>query len=675
MFEEPLGFTVEEYAGHRGRIPPHRRRGFVPRLYICTIEKANILVNSLIMEKRLNEIGLVIVDELHMLGEVRRGTILEQCLTKLMVVNSAIQIIGMSATLSSIPLIRKFLRAHLYTTDFRPLPLEEFVKIDNKVYRLDEQADETQFARDLPKIVGLTASEPLKMYKKEAKTILIQQITDSNEGAICPILKSGIIAGIAYHHSGLTREERTLIEWAFRDGTLYVLCATSTLAAGVNLPARRVIIRRFKMGNEVMSKGYYMQMIGRAGRAGLDEKGESILMIQGNAEKEDVGSFSNFFNPRFQFNQVRFQPLPDCQSGLVDADCLEAFILDLIVLKLCDTPDRLADALRYTLLDLDDEKRRLVVAQTVKKLMNRQMINAQLEVTDFGVATSRSSIKPSEAVFIFEDLTRTLSTGLILSSHFHLLCILVPYDIVLYEINYNIFIEEYKGLSRQEQELLNGWGVDPGYITHGFLHAHPLTPTSRGVRVWIALMLHKLWSTQSIANTAERFAVSRGWLNNIVQLSCSQASQLVRFTTALPNFWAYRLLLPELLERLHMCSQNEITQLLAIDCVKRKRAQMLYEAGYKSVGAVARATPDELVAKIAQLGRPQAIRIITSAKFVFRHLIEEKAEEMELIGANESDIPPLLIDDLSSPIKSLQMTNENSQPLGIEKLDLKAVNS
>ncbi|MCI30758.1 DNA polymerase theta-like, partial [Trifolium medium] len=74
-------------------------------------------------------------------------------------------------------------------------------------------------------------------------------------------------------------EEREIIETCYRKGLLRVLTATSTLAAGVNLPARRVIFRQPRIGCDFIDGTRYMQMAGRAGRTGIDTKGESVRLF------------------------------------------------------------------------------------------------------------------------------------------------------------------------------------------------------------------------------------------------------------------------------------------------------------------------------------------------------------------------------------------------------------
>src|SRR3989338_3305661 len=86
----------------------------------------------------------------------------------------------------------------------------------------------------------------------------------------CRRLSNSVRKGVAFHHSGLVAAQRDMIEEGFKIGTIKVICCTTTLAAGLSLPAFRVIIKslkRFsgKWGMEWIPVLEYLQMAGRAG--------------------------------------------------------------------------------------------------------------------------------------------------------------------------------------------------------------------------------------------------------------------------------------------------------------------------------------------------------------------------------------------------------------------------
>ena len=108
----------------------------------------------------------------------------------------------------------------------------------------------------------------------------------------CERLAKAARIGVAFHHSGLAGKQRTLLEEAFRDKTLRVICSTPTLAAGVDLPSFRTIIRDSKRfgnyGMQYVPVLEYLQMAGRSGRPSYDEYGECLLIAKTPAQKREL---------------------------------------------------------------------------------------------------------------------------------------------------------------------------------------------------------------------------------------------------------------------------------------------------------------------------------------------------------------------------------------------------
>lgn len=311
------GYRVEGFFG--GYTPPG---GFDSiHVAVCTIEKANSIVNKLMEQGKLDEIGNVIVDEVHLISDPGRGYILELLLAKILYMSRkhglSIQVITMSATLSNVELLKQWLDAELYVTQFRPVALQEMIKVGNKIYNCSDmkllrelkvnetyatlQSDADQVAElcieTLLEGCSVIVFCPSKDWCEKLAVQLAGAIYNIGKGgtelgirlracikrdAIDEVKKQlrGIPTGLdavlertityacAFHHAGLTTEERDIVEASFKMGALKIIVATSTLSSGVNLPARRVLIRSPLFGGKQMSSLTYRQMIGRAGRTG-----------------------------------------------------------------------------------------------------------------------------------------------------------------------------------------------------------------------------------------------------------------------------------------------------------------------------------------------------------------------------------------------------------------------
>lgn len=464
------GVRVEGFMGSQS--PPGGLQSV--HIAICTIEKANSLINKLLDEGNVSELGAVIVDELHLLGDPHRGYVLELLLTKIKFISLKcddvkVQIVGMSATLPNLEMLADWLDAELFITEFRPIPLDECCLVENKFY---DKHGKSIGLLEKPKNLGIEGDYVLSLCLKTLRqgcSILIFCTTKNrcenlalsistsfyklgcsgNENGMilreqlntqsiletleqlknCPVgldkvLKNIVSFGVAYHHAGLTFDERDIIEGAFKSGAIRVLVATSTLSSGVNLPARMVVIRSPVFQKQPINMLTYKQMIGRAGRMGKDVKGESVLMCTQAEQK--IG---------FELMMGNLDPVKSC---IESEDKYMRAILEMIASQDICTKSDLDLYTKCTLLFTQqsiEPSQNFLLEATLKELVNCELIRIQTDsdnlkyvATSLGKACLSSSLAPNDGLSLFCELQKARQC-LVLETDLHLIYLVTPYSV------------------------------------------------------------------------------------------------------------------------------------------------------------------------------------------------------------------------------------------------------
>ncbi|KAL8738439.1 MAG: hypothetical protein Q9181_000753 [Wetmoreana brouardii] len=254
-----------------------------------------MLVNTAIEQCTIGDLGAVVLDELHMIDDDHRGYLMELLATKLLSLEQSVQIVGMSATLPNTPLLAKWLNAKYYESKFKPVLIQEYLVSDSSIHPI---ATASAFYRALSQTRLSQPNNPCRMIQssthwelrspvKNAVVALAIETASEGYGVLvfcssrseCEVvarlisrampecnketttkrqdivhdlralpvgldetLESTIPAGVAFHHAGLAAEEREILARAYDDRIINVIVATCSLAAGINLPARRVIL-------------------------------------------------------------------------------------------------------------------------------------------------------------------------------------------------------------------------------------------------------------------------------------------------------------------------------------------------------------------------------------------------------------------------------------------------
>ncbi len=276
-------------------------------IIVATAEKFDSLLRH--SPGWVRDVKLVVADEVHLIGSYDRGATLEMILSHML---GRAQILALSATVGNAEELAEWLDAALVMSDWRPVELRKGVFHLGTLFWEDGRTDRypenwESLAIDAVKrgkqalvfvntrrsaekeALSLSSKISRLLTKPETRRLeeLISQIEDN---PTTEKLKRALKGGVAFHHAGLSRAERTLIEDAFRAGIVKVITATPTLAAGVNTPAFRVIIRDTKryagFGWTDIPVLEIQQMMGRAGRPKYDRVGEAIIVARTEEPKK-----------------------------------------------------------------------------------------------------------------------------------------------------------------------------------------------------------------------------------------------------------------------------------------------------------------------------------------------------------------------------------------------------
>ena len=578
-------------------------------IIITTNEKADSLLRH--RAKWMDELSLIVADEVHLLNDGERGPTLEVVLARLMQINSEMQILALSATIKNVEEIAEWLKAEYVKTEWRPILLKEGVLLHNEIQFKDGDARKIENKTKNPAInLALntlkaggqalifvsTRRNAVTLAKKVAnkmEEVLSKPIkrTLANEAEkilavgektrISELLAELVKRGTAFHHAGLGSGHRRLIENAFREGKIKVLTATPTLAFGVNLPARTVIIQDYRRyepgyGYYPISVLEYKQMAGRAGRPKYDKVGEATLIAKTSDEADYLMENYILASPERIWSRLAVERI------------LRGHVLATIASDFACTEQGIYEFFGKTFYAYQYEIGAIknMIAKILKFLYDEEMIDVvgkNIYATKFGKRVSELYIDPVSAVIIRDALRRRppYITDL---SLLHMIAhtpdmgpILRPYSREIDEIT--IFMEEHK--EELLAEVPNEWEDRITY--EQFLGE---IKTAMVLKAWI--------EEKSEDEIIERFRTQPGDLYRAIE----NAKWLLYATNELATLFGNKEISPltiELMERIEKGVKKELLPIVKLEGIGRIRGRILYNSGYKTIEDIKKASIQDLM--------------------------------------------------------------------------------
>lgn len=606
-----IGMKVMQSTGDYDSAEPWLHEG---DLIIATNEKMDSLVRH--RASWLRDINLVVADEIHLLGDPHRGPTLEIVLGRLRSTNPALRLIALSATIPNAQEISDWLGAKLIQSEWRPVPLREgvyfngaaifndgttrwipeesnFDVVDLALETIKEGGQALIFVNTrkateaVARKSGKYVSALLSVHEKESLKKLSAQVLGASPEPtrICKKLAEYVSDGVAFHNAGINYSQRKLIEDAFRTNKMKLIAATTTLAMGLNLPSRRVVIRdwwRYEsgLGIQPIPTIEIKQMAGRAGRPGFDNYGEAVLIARNN--KDERYLFENY---------IKGEP-EKIDSQLANESALRTHILASIAGAFTRNRAELMDFLGNTFFAHQKGTDYLspITDEIIKFLEEEGMVvskGGNLLPTRFGRRVSELYIDPLTGVIMRDALREPKEKEVFALLHM----IARTPDMMALRLR-----------KKDRDEMLDMFYAHADKLLIPDEERYPTDEILSELKTTSALMQWILEATED--KIVGHFGIGPGDLRTLVELSdwlLYSTSEIARIF----NMKETVKILSQLRVRVEYGIKEELLELVSLRGIGRVRARNLYNSGFKSLKDIKEATLEEL-SKVPTMGKALA---------------------------------------------------------------------
>ncbi|KAI7853861.1 P-loop containing nucleoside triphosphate hydrolase protein [Circinella umbellata] len=386
-------------------------------------------------------ITLFVMDEVHILNE-KRGAVLEACVSRMKTMEHTVRYVAVSATVPNIQDIADWLGATAisFSEDFRPVQLERVVYgipfYGDSMFSFESKMDWklldmiNKHSKGRPVLIFCSTRKSaqsscevlLKLMNQKNIQSLGHEIVDTSK-IKDKKLADYLMKGVGFHHAGLETSDRQLVEQLFIQRKIRIVSTTSTLALGVNLPAHLVIIKSTKTYQNGALVDYsdieLLQMIGRAGRPGLEDSGCAVILTTPDMEQryKTIMCGSNSIESCLHGNLVEHMMTEICLGTVIDIEtCIKWLQSTFLYIRIKKNPSRYIieqdgsfDSQSLTpsqvLKDICKKNIKMLTENDLVTTMDTNHGTFILKPTAYGIAMDRYCIKLETMITILKTET------------------------------------------------------------------------------------------------------------------------------------------------------------------------------------------------------------------------------------------------------------------------------